>query len=97
MIESFHDSGTEDVFDRSNTNAARRVCPQQLWKIAQRKLDQLNTVDRLEALRVPPGNFLEALRGDRDGQFSIRINSQYRVCFFWTDEGASEVAIVDYH
>lgn len=97
MIKSFHDNGTEDVFNRSNTNDARHICPQQLWKTAQRKLDQLNTVDRLEALRVPPGNSLEALMGDRNGQFSIRINNQYRVCFFWTEEGASEVEIVDYH
>jgi proteic killer suppression protein len=76
---------------------ARKTCPTALWKIAARKLDQLDSVTSLDELRVPPGNQLEALAGDRLGQYSIRINLQYRVCFNWTDLGPGEVEIVDYH
>ncbi len=97
MIRAFKDQGTEDIFYGRNSKAARRVCPQQLWKIAARKLDQLDSVDALAYLRIPPGNQFEALSGDRAGQFSIRINEQYRVCFVWTDVEPDEVEIVDYH
>jgi proteic killer suppression protein len=62
-----------------------------------RKLDQLDSVVSLDDLRIPPGNKLEALRGDRKGQYSIRINDQYRICFVWTESGPSQVEIVDYH
>jgi len=65
--------------------------------VARRKLRQLEIANRLEDLRVPPGNCLEALKGDRSGQYSIRINDQWRVCFCWTDAGAENVEIVDYH
>ena len=65
--------------------------------VARRKLRQLEIAGRLEDLRVPPGNRLEVLRGDRAGQHSIRINRQFRVCFRWTDSGAEDVEIVDYH
>ncbi len=65
--------------------------------VARRKLRQLEIADRLDDLRVPPGNRLEALKGDRAGQHSIRVNDQYRVCFRWTDAGAEDVEIVDYH
>jgi len=65
--------------------------------VARRKLRQLEIAGRLEDLMVPPGNHLEALRGDRRGQYSIRVNNQFRVCFRWTSAGASEVEIVDYH
>ena len=65
--------------------------------VARRKLRQLEIADRLDDLRVPPGNRLEALKGDRVGQHSIRVNDQYRVCFRWTDAGAEDVEIVDYH
>ena len=66
-------------------------------KIARRKLRQLEIAGRLDYLRVPPGNHLEALKDDRLGQHSIRINDQWRVCFRWTDAGAVDVEIVDYH
>jgi len=66
-------------------------------KVARRKLRQLEIAARLDDLRVPPGNRLEALRGGRSGQYSIRINDQWRVCFRWTDAGANDVEIVDYH
>ena len=65
--------------------------------IAERKLQQLDSTTTLDALRAPPGNRLEALRGDRKGQHSIRINDQYRLCFIWTSEGAHDVTILDYH
>ncbi len=73
------------------------MCPEQLWRVAQRKLDQLNAAVSLGSLRIPPGNHLEALPGDRQGQHSIRINDQHRICFVWTDEGPERVEIADYH
>ncbi|HET7479379.1 MAG TPA: type II toxin-antitoxin system RelE/ParE family toxin [Rubrobacteraceae bacterium] len=97
MIASFRDEGTEDVFDGRDTKKARKTCPQNLWRVAHRKLDQLNQAADLDDLRAPPGNRLETLAGDREGQHSIRINAQYRVCFVWTEAGAEEVEIVDYH
>lgn len=97
VIYSFADVGTEDVFYGRNTAAARRVCPHQLWSVAQRKLDQIRRVRRLDELRHPPGNRLEPLQGDRFGQYSIRINRQYRICFRWEDGNAAQVEIADYH
>lgn len=97
MIKSFRDRGTEDVFDRKNSKEARQTCPQQTWRVAQRKLDQLNSVFSLKSLKIPPGNFLESLKDDRKGQHSIRINDQFRVCFVWADDGAANVEITDYH
>lgn len=97
MIKSFASAGTEDIFNGRNTKGARKTCPRDLWRIAARKLEQLDSVSLLEELRIPPGNRLEALSLDRKGQFSIRINEQYRVCFVWTEEGPDAVEIVDYH
>lgn len=97
MIRSFRDAGTEDIFNGANTRAARQACPESLWKVAFRRLDQLDSVASLADLRVPPGNQLESLTGDRKGQFSIRINRQYRICFHWTELGPEQVEIVDYH
>ena len=97
MIHLFRDRGTEDVFDGSDTPAARRTCPQALWAVARRKLDQLNRVRDLRDLAVPPGNRLERLRGKRGEQHSIRVNEQYRVCFRWEAGDAYEVEITDYH
>lgn len=96
MIHSFKNSGTEDIFNGRNSKTARRLCPQSLWRVAARKLDQLDSVTTLEELRIPPGNRLEVLSGSRAGQFSIRINAQYRICFIWMDEPES-VEIIDYH
>ncbi len=95
MIVSFKDEGTEDVFDGRDTKKARKACPRDLWRVARRKLDQINQAAELDDLRVPPGNRLEPLTGDREGQHSIRINDQYRVCFSWAESGAEEVEIVD--
>jgi len=97
MIQSFKDTGTEDVFNGENTKAARKVCPTSIWKVAARKLDQVDSVTALSELRIPPKNKLEALSGNRKGQHSIRINDQYRICFVWTDSGPDQVEIVDYH
>jgi proteic killer suppression protein len=97
MIVSFRDEGTEDVFNGRNTQAARKVCPQIVWRIAVRKLDQLDSVELLEDLRIPPGNRLQALRANRSGRYSIRVNDQYRVCFTWSSQGPADVEIVDYH
>jgi proteic killer suppression protein len=97
MIQSFRDQGTRDVFDRKNSKRATKTCPVDFWSVARRKLDQLNQAEVLEDLRVPPGNRLEALKRDRKGQHSIRINDQFRVCFRWTRLGPEDVEIVDYH
>jgi len=97
MIESFADEATEDIFNGVNSRAARKALPRELWMIAARKLDQIDSSVALTDLRVPPGNRLEALRNDQDGQHSIRINDQFRICFIWTDSGAVNVEIVDYH
>jgi toxin HigB-1 len=93
MVQSFADRATERFFRDG-------VCPAR-WRVfeemALRKLDMLDAAVRLDDLRSPPGNRLEALKGDRRGQFSIRINRQWRICFGWTAEGPVDVEIVDYH
>lgn len=97
MIESFANSATEDIFNGVRSAVARRLLPADLWRVAFRKLDQIDSSVTLDDLKVPPGNRLEALKGDRSGQYSIRINDQYRICFVWTENGAVDVEIVDYH
>lgn len=97
MIISFRDRGTEDIFEGRSTKRARNTCPQSAWRAAGRKLDQLDSVTRVDQLRVPRGNEFESLKGDRKGQHSIRINKQYRICFLWTDRGPVDVEITDYH
>ncbi|MGB7201641.1 MAG: type II toxin-antitoxin system RelE/ParE family toxin [Pyrinomonadaceae bacterium] len=97
MIESFANSGTEDIYDGINSSAARKLLPRSLCNVAIRKLDQIDAATVLDDLKVPPGNRLEALKRDRAGQHSIRINDQYQICFIWTETGAVDVEIVDYH
>ena len=92
MIVSFRDADTEALAFGHRT---RRL--QAIETVARRKLRQLQIAGRLDDLRIPPGNRLEALRGDRAGQHSIRINDQYRICFRWTPAGPADVEIVDYH
>lgn len=92
MIISFRDSDTEAL--AGGTRVKRLVA---IESVARRKLRQLEIAGRLDDLRVPPGNRLEALKGDRAGQHSIRINDQYRVCFRWGPAGPEDVEIVDYH
>lgn len=97
MIRSFTDKATEDIFNGVDSKVARKRCPSNLWKIAVRKFDQLDSVVQLSELRIPPGNHFEALHFDREGQYSIRINDQYRICFSWTELGPIDVEVVDYH
>ena len=97
MITSFKDKATEDIFDGINSKFARKVCPQTLWRIAARKLDQLDSAQSLEELEVSPGNQLDSLFGNREGSFSICINVQYQICFTWEENGAYNVEITDYH
>lgn len=97
MITSFADSGTEDVFNGKDSKRARKACPNSIWNVAQRKLDQLDSVARLDELKIPRGNEFEELKGDRKGEYSIRINKQYRVTFRWAETGPHDVKIEDYH
>jgi proteic killer suppression protein len=97
MIVSFKDRGTEDIFNGEKTRAARQTCPESLWRVSARKLDQLDSVITLAELRAPPGNRLENLSGSRRGQYSIRINDQYRIRFVWSKNGPEQVEISDYH
>ena len=97
MMRSFAAQGTEDIFDGRNTQAARKACLRNLWRIAGRKLDLVDAAEALGDLRVPPRNCLEKLSGDRRGQHSTRINDRYRICFRWTETGPADVEIVDYH
>lgn len=93
VIRSFKDSRTEKVWNREPV----RAFGPDLQRAAQKKLRLINAASELNSLRVPPGNRLEKLAGDRSGQHSIRINDQYRICFVWTDAGAEDVEITDYH
>ena len=93
MIRSFKDRTTELVFQGHGPKGF----PSDLVRIARRKLGYLDAAVDLRDLRVPPGNRLEALVGDRQGRHSIRINDQFRLCFTWTREGPTNVEIVDYH
>ena len=92
MIRSFGDAETRRLFE---TGRSKRFSA--FADVAMRKLAQLDAAHTLEFLRSPPGNRLEALRGDRKGRYSIRINDQFRVCFRWTQDGPEQVEIVDYH
>jgi proteic killer suppression protein len=93
MIRSFADREAEALF---SGRLARRL-PRDIQRAAQRKLRQLHEAEELRDLAAPPGNRLEALRGSRAGQHSIRINDQWRLCFVWKEGGAERVEIVDYH
>lgn len=93
MIRSFRDKATAPV----SSGGVPRGMARELASAARRKLAALDAAEQLDDLRLPPGNWLEALRGDRAGQHSIRINGQWRVVFIWRDDGAHAVEIVDYH
>jgi proteic killer suppression protein len=92
MIHSFSCKETEALFYCKISRKFKSI-----ERVARRKLLQLHAAVNLQDLRIPPGNFLEALHGDRDGQHSIRINGQWRVCFIWKADGVCAVEIVDYH
>ncbi len=93
MIKSFRCKETEKIW----LGAFSPKLPSDIQSVARRKLRMLNNARNINDLRVPPANRLEALKGDRDGQMSIRINLQYRICFIWKEDNAYDVEIVDYH
>jgi toxin HigB-1 len=93
MIRSFKDEATRELFE---TGRSRKIASE-IHKVAVRKLTYLDSAEALQELRSPPGNRLEALKSDREGQHSIRINNRYRLCFVWRNQSAHEVEIVDYH
>ena len=93
MIQSFKDKETQKIFERIRS----RKLPSDIQQVALRKLRMINRAEALQDLRVPPANRLERLVGDREGQHSIRINDQWRICFVWRDGDAFDVEIVDYH
>lgn len=97
MIKSFKNLATEDIFYGRSTVSSRKLLPISLLKVASRKLDQLDSVNILEELKVPPGNRFEALYGDRLGEYSIRINKKYRICFKWGNQTPYDVEITNYH
>ncbi len=92
MILSFKDSDTRELYE---TGENRRFAS--IARVALRKLDMIAAATRVETLRVPPGNRLEALKGRRRGQWSVRVNDQWRICFSWSGANAENVEIVDYH
>lgn len=92
MIQSFKCADTQALFENGKSRRFANI-----KDVAERKLTQLAAATTLAFLKSPPGNHLEALTGDREGQYSVRINKQWRVCFVWTPEGPIEVEIVDYH
>ncbi|MDP3037552.1 MAG: type II toxin-antitoxin system RelE/ParE family toxin [Rhodocyclaceae bacterium] len=92
MIHSFNCTDTQTLFHSQTVSRFKNI-----ERVARRKLLQLQAATALASLRVPPGNQLETLRGDRKGQHSIRVNDQWRVCFVWREYGAHRVAIVEYH
>ena len=93
MIKSFRDKDAESVFKRKRVRRLSRP----VQKVTQRKLDLIEAAEVIEDLRVPPGNRLEKLSGNRKGQYSIRVNDQWRICFLWQSGQAVDVEIVDYH
>jgi toxin HigB-1 len=97
MIVSFKGGGTEDIYKGRSTKAARKTCPEEIWRIAQRRLDYLDAATSIADLRQPASNKPHPLKKEREGQHAIWINSQYRICFRWTTEGPAEVEITDYH
>ena len=97
MIQTFSAEGTRDIYVGVDSKAARRVLPKQLWSVAHRKLHWIDAGRTVEALRVPPGNRLEAMKGDRAGSASVRINDQYRITFRFEQGNAYEVRCEDYH
>jgi proteic killer suppression protein len=93
MIKSFADKETEKIYNQEFS----KKLPPSIQKIALRKLIMIDNAEKLDDLRVPPSNRLEALKGTRLGQYSIRINDQYRICFIFSESGIKQVEIVDYH
>lgn len=96
MIRSFADATTQDIWDGTNSKAARRI-PNQAWKVARRKIDAVDRALAVEELKTPPSNQLHELRGDRKGTWSIKVNDQYRITFTFASGDAFDVCCEDYH
>ena len=96
MIQSFADATTKDIFNGKDSKAARRL-EKAAWPVVRRKLDMVNAAARLADLRVPPGNRLEALKGDQKGRHSIRVNERWRITFRFESNNAQSVRCEDYH
>lgn len=96
MIVSFGDAATEDLYHGRHTSRVRRL-PMDVVAVVLRKLDMLRAARQLQDLRSPPGNRLEALRGNYAGYYSIRVNDQWRLVFRWESDGAHDVSLIDYH
>ena len=97
MIQTFADKRAFDIYVGTDSQAARHALPKLLWPVARRKLHWIDAAGRVDALRMPPGNRLEALKGDRAGTYSLRINDQYRMTFRFEEGNAYEVRCDDYH
>ena len=97
MIQNFKDKETEDIYNGRRTKQALKRLPGHLWNAVYRKFYFLDNAISLNDLKSPPGNRLETLKGNRKGEFSIRINDQYRICFRWISSGPEFVEIIDYH
>jgi proteic killer suppression protein len=96
MIRTLADDATRDIWNGINSKAARRI-PKALWPVVRRKLDQIDSVTKLDDLKVPPGNRLHALEGDLAGYHAIRVNDQYRIVFQFQGQDALDVQCTDYH
>ena len=96
-MQAFRNAGTEDIYNGDDTKAARRILPIQLHDTARRKMTVIRQASSVDDLADPPSNRLETLLGDRLGQYSVRINRQYRISFIWDEDAAAELEIVDYH
>lgn len=94
MIRSFRNQGTEDVFNGKDSKAARKICPSDVGRAARRRLGYIDAAEELSDLRIYG---LEKLKGNRDGQHSIRVNDQYRICFTWSAHAGEDVEMTDYH
>jgi toxin HigB-1 len=97
MIISFADEETQDIYDNIRSKKSRKRLSIDLFRVAQRKLDMIDSASDIKDLKSPPSNHLEVLKGNLKGMHSIRVNAQYRVVFKWTTKGAEKVKITDYH
>jgi len=97
LIKSFDNQGTCDIYFGKNTKNARKTCPQELWSNAHRLLHMIDSAKSLKDLQKFPGQRIKKLSGGRKNQYSMRINRQFRICFYWSDNEASAVSIEDYH
>jgi proteic killer suppression protein len=96
-LAAFRDAGTEDIYNGDDTKDARRTLPPPLHAAARRKMTVIRRASSVDQLRDPPSDRLEELSGDRLGEYSVRINRQYRICFTWNDDEAANLEISDYH